>query len=222
MVLDKIRSDGLLPTLEAVFNKLGQPLPLGYCNVGHVIGVGKGVTEFQLGGRIASSGPHAEIVCVPKNLCTMIPASVSDDAASFTVIGAIGLQGVRLLEPAFGETIVVVGLRLIGLIAAQILMANGCKVIGFDYDQTKVDIANKLGIIAVNPDGGTDQVRFVEEQTSGIGADGVLITASAKGNEIISQPASMSLKRGRIVLIGLARLGLIGLLTMQFLHYLTI
>ena len=151
MVLDKIRSDGLLPTLEAVFNKLGQPLPLGYCNVGHVIDVGKGVTEFQVGDRVASNGPHAEIVCVPKNLCAKIPAGVSDDAAAFTVIGAIGLQGVRLLKPAFGETVVVVGLGLIGLIAVQILRANGCRVIGFDYDQAKVDTAGKLGIIAVNP-----------------------------------------------------------------------
>ena len=206
MVLNKIKSDGLLPTLEAVFNKLGQPLPLGYCNVGHVIGVGKGVTEFKLGDRVVSNGPHAEIVCVPKNLCDKIPTSVTDDAAAFTVIGAIGLQGVRLLKPTFGESVVVIGLGLIGLIAVQILRANGCKVIGFDYDQTKVDIANKLGIISVNPAGGTNQVRFVEEQTSGIGADGVLITASAKGNEIISQSARMSRKRGRIVLVGVVGL----------------
>jgi threonine dehydrogenase-like Zn-dependent dehydrogenase len=206
MVLDKVRSDGLLPTIDAVRNKLGQPLPLGYCNVGRVIGVGKGVTEFQVGDRVASNGPHAEIVCVPKNLCAKIPASVSDDAAAFTVIGAVGLQGVRLLKPVFGETVVVIGLGLIGLIAVQILRANGCRVIGFDYDQTKVDIAGKLGIIAVNPAGGTDQVRFVEEQTGGIGADAVLITASAKGNEIISQSARMSRKRGRIVLIGVVGL----------------
>ena len=206
MVLDKIRSDGLLPTMDAVFNKLGQPLPLGYCNVGHVIDVGKGVTEFQVGDRVASNGPHAEIVCVPKNLCAKIPDGVTDEQAAFTVIGAIGLQGVRLLKPAFGETIVVIGLGLIGLIAAQILRANGCRVIGFDYDQTKVDIAGKFGIIAVNPAGGTDQVRFVEEQTNGIGADAVLIAASAKGNEIISQSARMSRKRGRIVLIGVVGL----------------
>jgi predicted dehydrogenase/threonine dehydrogenase-like Zn-dependent dehydrogenase len=206
MVLDKIQSDGLLPTLETVFNKLGQPLPLGYCNVGSVIGIGKGVTEFQLGDRVASNGPHAEIVCVPKNLCAKIPAGVSDEAAAFAVIGAIGLQGVRLLKPVFGETIVVIGLGLIGLIAAQILRANGCRVIGFDYDQTKVDVAATFGIIAVNPAGGTNQVRFVEEHTDRIGADAVLITASAKGNEIVSQSARMSRKRGRIVLVGVVGL----------------
>lgn len=208
MVLDKIRSDGLLPTMEAVFNKLGQPLPLGYCNVGRVIAVGAGVTEFQIGDRVSSNGPHAELVCVPQNLCARIPDNVCDDAAAFTVIGSIGLQGIRLLQPTFGETVVVVGLGLIGLIAAQILKANGCRVIGFDFDQAKVDLANRLGVIAVNPAGGTDQVKFVEEQTAGVGADAVLITASAKTNEIISQAARMCRKRGRIVLVGVIGLEL--------------
>jgi len=202
MVLDKIRSDGLMPTIEAVMKKLGQPLPLGYCNVGRVIDIGAGVTELQVGDRVASNGPHAEIVCVPKNLCAKIPPGVSDDNAAFTVIGSIGLQGIRLLQPTFGETVVVVGLGLIGLVSVQILRANGCRVIGFDFDQKKVDLANQLGVLAVNPAGGTDQVKFVEEQTGGVGADAVLITASAKNNEIISQAARMSRKRGRIVLVG--------------------
>lgn len=206
MVLDKIRGDGLMPTLEAVFNKLGQPLPLGYCNVGRVISVGSGVPEFQVGDRVASNGPHAEIVSVPKNLCAKIPDEVSDDAATFTVIGSIGLQGIRLLQPTFGETVVVIGLGLIGLISAQILKANGCRVIGFDFDQGKVNLAAQLGVIAVNPASGTNQVKFVEEQTGGVGADAVLIAASAKGNEIISQAAQMSRRRGRIVLVGVVGL----------------
>ena len=108
-VINKIKTDGLKPTINAVFNKLGQPLPLGYCNVGRVIAVGKGVDEFILGDRVASNGPHAEYVCVPKNLVIKIPENVTDDQASFTVIGAIGLQGIRLVNPTFGETIVVVG-----------------------------------------------------------------------------------------------------------------
>jgi predicted dehydrogenase/threonine dehydrogenase-like Zn-dependent dehydrogenase len=206
MVLDKIRSDGLLPTLEAVFNKLGQPLPLGYCNVGRVIGIGAGVSGFQAGDRVASNGPHAEIVCVPGNLCAKVPAAVGDDAAAFTVIGSIGLQGIRLMQPTFGETVAVVGLGLIGLLAAQLLRANGCRVVGFDFDRKKVDLANRLGIVAVNPSDGTDPVKFVEEQTGGVGADGVLIAASAKGSEIISQAARMSRKRGRIVLVGVTGL----------------
>jgi len=202
MVLDKIKTDGLRPTLEAVFNKLGQPLPLGYCNVGRVIAVGKGVTEFSVGDRVASNGNHAEYVCVPKNLVAKIPDNVSDEEAVFTVIGAIGLQGIRLLQPTFGETIVVVGLGLIGLITAELLLANGCNVIGFDFDSEKIKIAKEKGIIAINPSDGTDQVKFVESYTNGIGADGVIITASNKSNEIISQSANMCRKRGRIILVG--------------------
>lgn len=202
MVLDKIRSDGLTPTLEAVFNKLGQPLPLGYCNVGKVIATGPNVIDFQVGDRVASNGPHAEIICVPKNLCAKIPAEVTDESAAFTVIGSIGLQGIRLLEPTFGETVVVIGLGLIGLISIQILKANGCKVIGFDFDQGKVDVANELGILALNPAKGSDPIKLVEEYTSGIGADAVLITASTKSNDVISQAARMSRKRGRIILVG--------------------
>ena len=202
MVLDKVKTDGLRPTMEAVFNKLGQPLPLGYCNVGKVVAIGKGVTEFSVGDRVASNGNHAEFVFVPKNLVAKIPENVSDEEATFTVISAIGLQGVRLLKPTFGETIVVVGLGLIGLITAELLLANGCNVIGFDFDPEKIRIANEKGIIAVNLSDGTDQVKFVESFTNGIGADGVIITASNKSNEIISQSANMCRKRGRIILVG--------------------
>ena len=99
MVLDKVKTDGLRPTMEAVFNKLGQPLPLGYCNVGRVVAVGKEVTEFSIGDRVASNGNHAEFVCVPKNLVAKISDNVTDEEAAFTVIGAIGLQGIRLLQP---------------------------------------------------------------------------------------------------------------------------
>ena len=202
MVFNKIKTDGLRPTMQAVFNKLEQPLPLGYCNVGKVVAVGKGVTEFSVGDRVASNGYHAEYVCIPKNLVAKIPDNVSDEDAAFTVVGAIGLQGIRLLKPTFGETIVVVGLGLIGLITAELLLANGCNVIGFDFDSEKIRIANEKGIIAINPSDGTEQVKFVESYTNGIGADGVIITASNKSNEIISQSANMCRKRGRIILIG--------------------
>ena len=202
MVLDKVKTDGLRPTLEAVFNKLGQPLPLGYCNVGKVIAVGKGVTEFTVGDRVASNGNHAEYVLVPKNLVAKIPNNVTDEEAVFTVIGSIGLQGIRLLNPTFGETVVVIGLGLIGLVTAELLKANGCNVIGFDFDPKKVKIANEKGITAINPSKGTDQVKFVESITDGVGADGVIITASNKSNEIISQSARMCRKRGRVVLVG--------------------
>ena len=205
-VINKVKSDGLKPTINSVLNKLGQPIPLGYCNVGKVIGVGKGVDDFVVGDRVASNGPHAEYVCVPKNLVAKIPDNVTDEEATFTVIGAIGLQGIRLANPTFGETVVVVGLGLIGLITAQLLKANGCHVIGFDYDLGKIEIARKLGINAVNPGEGIDQVSFVNSQTNSIGADAVIITASNKSNDIISQSAKMSRKRGRIILVGVVGL----------------
>lgn len=208
MVLDKVKTDGLKPTIDSVFNKLNQPLPLGYCNVGEVVEVGKGVSEFQVGDRVASNGHHAEYVLVPKNLVAKIPEGVSDDRAAFTVIGSIGLQGIRLLSPTFGETVVVVGLGLIGLVTAELLKANGCTVIGFDFDPEKIKIAKEKGIIAVNPAEGTDQVKFVESYTDGVGADGVIITASSKSNEIISQSAKMCRKRGRIVLVGVIGLNI--------------
>lgn len=207
-VLDKIKTEGLLPTLEAVLNKLGQPLPLGYCNVGRVVAVGEGVSEFKIGDRVASNGAHAEFVAVPQNLVAAIPDNISDEEAAFTVIGAIGLQGIRLLNPTLGETVVVIGLGLIGLLTAQLLKANGCHVIGYDLDESKVAMASRLGITAFNPGKGTDPVKFVLEQTRNIGADGVLITASAKTDSIIKDAATMSRKRGKIVLVGVIGLNI--------------
>lgn len=206
-VLDKIKTEGLMPTLEAVFNKLGEPLPLGYCNVGRVIAIGEGVQGFSIGDRVASNGQHAEVVSVPMNLVVRIPDNVSDVEATFTVIGSIGLQGIRLVNPTLGETVVVVGLGLIGLITAQLLKANGCKVIGVDFDQAKLDLAKTWNIITCNPKQ-EDVVKFVQGHTGGIGADAVLITASAKTDEIISQAANMSRKRGRIVLVGVIGLNI--------------
>ena len=205
-VLSKVRTDGLFPTIEAVFRKLDEPLPLGYCNAGEVIGIGTGVIGFQVGDRVASNGPHSEVVSVPQNLVAKIPANVSDDAAAFTVIGAIGLQGIRLAKPELGETFVVVGLGLIGQITAQLLQANGCRVIGFDFDASKVQIARSFGIDAMTAGGEMDSVKIVNRLTLGIGCDGVIITASTPSNQVISQAAQMSRKRGRIVLVGVVGL----------------
>ena len=208
MVLDKIKSDGLLPTMEAVFSKLEQPIPLGYCNAGVVLEVGEGVQGFSVGDRVASNGPHAELVCVPVNLAAKIPDNVSDDEACFTVIASIGLQGVRLLEPTFGETVVVFGLGLIGLLSAELLRSNGCRVIGIDLDPDKIRIAGEKGIQTILVNSDTDVVRLVMDATGGIGADGVLITASTKDSALMSQAARMSRKRGRIILVGVTGLEL--------------
>jgi predicted dehydrogenase/threonine dehydrogenase-like Zn-dependent dehydrogenase len=201
-VLNKMKTDGIIPTLEIVFNKLNQPLPLGYCNAGIVEAIGKGVLGLHVGDRVASNGNHAEYVCVPENLTAKIPENVSNEEATFTVIGSIGLEGIRLCSPELGETIVVIGLGLIGLITAELLKANGCRVIGYDFDQQKVEMALLKGILAFNPKNGTDPVKFVKQATTEIGADGVIITASSESDEIIHQAADMSRKRGRIILVG--------------------
>ena len=207
IVLDKIKTDGLLPTMETVFDKLGQPLPLGYCNVGKVIAVGDGVNDFAIGDRVVSNGPHAEIVSSPKNLTAKIPDSVPDEYATFTVVGSIGLQGIRLLKPQFGETVVVIGLGLIGLISCQLLKANGCNVIGIDLNQEKCELAQKWNVKTINPKV-ENSVQKVLDITEGIGVDSVLITASTKSNDVVSQAAQMCRKRGRIVLVGVIGLNI--------------
>lgn len=208
MVLDKIKTDGLIPTLEAVRNKLDQPLPLGYCNVGEVLEVGAGVTGFKVGDRVVSNGYHAEVVCVPKNLCAKIPDAVSDEAAAFTVIGAIGLQGIRLAQPTLGEAFVVIGLGLVGLVTAQLLKAHGCRVLGTDFDSYRLEIARRFGVETVNLSAGEDPVAAAMEFSRGRGVDGVLITASTKSSEPVHQAALMCRKRGRIVLVGVTGLEL--------------
>ena len=158
-VLDKARTDGLLSTVHAVRTKLDIPLPLGYCNVGVVQQVGAGVSGYNVGDRIVSNGRHAEVVVVPQNLCAKIPDNVDDDTAVFTVIAAIALQGIRLINPTLGETVAVSGLGLIGLIAVQLLKANGCRVIGIDYDEKKLALAARFGAETVNLSNGEDPVQ---------------------------------------------------------------
>jgi predicted dehydrogenase len=205
-VLERIRSDGLLPTLELVFAKLDEPMPLGYCNAGEVIQVGAGVTGYKVGDRVASNGRHAEMVCRPINLCAKVPEGVPDDQATFAVLGSIGLQGVRLVEPAIGERVAVFGLGLIGLVAVQLLVSSGAHVIGIDVDPARLKLAEQFGATTVNVAAGSDPVAAGMAFTRGVGIDAVLVTASAKNDSIIHQAAQMSRKRGRIVLVGVVNL----------------
>ena len=207
-VLAKIRTDGLMPTLDAVFSKLGEPLPLGYCNSGIVTEVGTSVKDFEVGDRVVSNGPHAEFVSVPQNLCAKIPENVSDSEASFTVLASIGLQGIRLIDPTLGETVVVYGLGLIGLVTVQLLRANGCKVIGIDINESRLQLATEFGAEVINGAHCPDIVAKVEGLTSMRGVDAVLITASSKNDAIISNAAQMCRKRGRVVLVGVVGLDL--------------
>lgn len=207
-VLDKVKTDGLATTVEAVRSKLSQPIPLGYSNVGIASEVGSGVRGFTAGDRILSNGPHAETVRVPQNLCAKIPANVSDEAASFAVVGSIGLQGVRLAQPTIGESVVVMGAGLIGLMTIQILLANGCRVLAIDFDAEKLALARKWGAEICNLADGVDPVEAGIAFSGGRGVDAVLITASTKSNDPVHNAALMSRKRGRIVLVGVVGLQL--------------
>lgn len=205
-VLDKAKTDGVATTLSAVRSKLDQPLALGYCNVGRVLV--SGVDGFAEGDRVVSNGKHAEIVAVPKNLSAKIPDAVSDDAASFTVLAAIGLQGIRLAQPTLGECVVVTGLGLIGLLTVQMLRAQGCRVLGIDFDPDRLALAKQFGAETVNPGAGESALERAATFSRGQGVDAVIITASTKSNVPISEAAKMCRKRGRIVLVGVVGLEL--------------
>lgn len=207
-VLDKIKTDGLMPTLETVFARLDEPLPLGYCNAGVVLEVGAGVEGFSVGDHVISNGAHAEIVCCPANLCAQVPDGLPSEEAAFTVLCAIALQGIRLIEPTLGERVVVTGLGLIGLVATQLLLANGCRVLGIDMDERKLALAREWGAETVNIGAGGDPVTTAMAYSEGRGVDAVLITASAKTSDIVHQAAQMCRKRGRIVLVGVVGLDL--------------
>ncbi|QIR06498.1 bi-domain-containing oxidoreductase [Salinivibrio costicola] len=208
MVLEKVQTDGLMTTIDAVQSKLAQPLPLGYCNVGTVNSVGKNVEGFKAGDRVVSNGPHADVVRVSKNLCALIPDNVSDEEASFTVVASIGLQGIRLAEPTLGEAFVVTGVGLIGLLTVQLLRAQGCRVLAIDFDESKLALAKQFGAEVCNLSKGEDPVAAGMAFSRGNGVDGVIITASTKSNEPVTQAARMSRKRGRIVLVGVTGLEL--------------
>lgn len=206
-VLQKIKTDGLWTTVDAVKAKLDTPIPLGYCNVGEVVEA-DAAGQLKAGDRVVSNGHHAEFVSVGANLTAKIPDAVGDDEAAFAVVGAIGLQGIRLLQPTLGEFVVVSGLGLIGQLAIQILRANGCQVLGIDYDQRKLKLAQKFGAETCDLSAGQDPVAVTEAWTRGQGVDAVLITASTKSDSVIHQAATMCRPRGRIVLVGVIGLNL--------------
>lgn len=210
-VIDKVRTDGLAPTLEAVFRKLDEPIALGYCNAGVVLESAPGrcepaINQWKPGDRVASNGPHAEIVSVPHHLCAKIPDEVLDEEAAFTVVGAIALQGIRLSNPTLGEKFMVIGLGLIGQLTVQLLRANGCQVLGVDLSPDRLKLARDFGADVVPSE--ADAVKAAEAWTAGAGVDGVIITASASTDEIMHQAAQACRKRGRIVLVGVVGLHL--------------
>ena len=205
-VVEKVRAEGLLSTLRSVREKLDESHALGYSAAGLVVEAGEGVTEFRPGDHVACAGAgyaaHAELLSVPKNLCARLPDGVSFESGAFATLGAIALQGVRLAEPTLGESVVVIGLGLVGQLAAQLLRANGCRVFGVDLDPSKVELARSLGA----DDGcaaGPGAREAVLKWSRGRGADAVIVTAATRSDEPVELAGEISRLRGRVVAVGL-------------------
>lgn len=201
-VRQKIKSDGLLPTLQAVRRKLAVPIPLGYSHVGRVVSVGPGVEGYETGDLVLSNGNHSEIVSVPVNLCAKVPAGVGSDEAAFGVVGAIALQGIRLASLTLGEKVAVFGLGLIGQLTVQLLHAQGCEVLAIDLDPRKVAMAESFGATGCLLHSGDSPLAAAMAFTRGRGIDAVLITAATDSNAPLIQAAEMCRPRGRIILVG--------------------
>jgi predicted dehydrogenase/threonine dehydrogenase-like Zn-dependent dehydrogenase len=204
-VIEKCRNEGVLTTLRQVRERLDTPIPMGYSSAGMVLACGAGIQHLKPGDRVASNGPHAGIVAVGKHLCASIPDGVDFDQAAFAVLGAIALQGVRLARCELGETVLVIGLGLIGQIAVSLLSAAGCRVIGTDPDASKCELALKMGAQRAAPNVGA---AVVLADTGDLGADAVLITASTASNAPIDLAAAAVRKKGRVVLVGVIGLEL--------------
>jgi predicted dehydrogenase/threonine dehydrogenase-like Zn-dependent dehydrogenase len=205
-VLNKARTQGLMNTFHNVMSKMDKPLPLGYSAAGIVADVGPGVTDVRIGDRVAMAGAgyasHAEINFVPRNLTALIPNGVAYEEAAYSTVAAIALQGVRLARPELGEFVVVSGLGLIGLIAAQLLKANGCRVLGIDRNKDKVEQGLRLGLDEGAVLEVDDVHRAVDRFSNGRGADFTLITAATSSNQPIELAGEITRRKGRIVVVG--------------------
>lgn len=208
-VIQKVKTEGIGNTINAVRARLDSTAALGYSAAGTVIEVGDGVANFRVGDQVACAGAgyasHAEVICVPQNLCVRLPPEVGFEAGAFGTLGAIALQGVRLAEPTLGEAVVVIGLGLLGQLTVQLLKANGCRVLGLDLDPAKMDLALELGADAVAVSG-AEVRREVMQWTRDRGADAVLITAATMSDEPIRLAGEFSRLKGRVVAVGLVGL----------------
>ena len=198
--IEKLKTDGIVSTIEAISTKLDELIPLGYCNVGYVRE--SQFSGIRAGERVVSNGNHAEIVRVPGNLCAKVPNGVTDEQAAFTVVAAIALQAVRLVSPSLGENIGVIGAGLIGQLCIQLLLANGCRVLATDTNRYRCDLAESFGAMTVQSVGKNALSDAADLFTNGNGMDGMILAASTASNEVIHDAARISRKRGRIILLG--------------------
>jgi len=209
-VLETLKKEGIVNTYRKVIAKLEAPSPLGYSSAGIVIEVGREVDEFKAGERVACAGAgyavHAEIIFVPKNLCVKIPDGVGFDCAAFTTLGAIAMQGVRQAQLTLGETVVVIGLGVVGQLTVQIVKAAGCKVMGIDIDAWKAGLAKGLGIDTGVIRGEDDILKDIKSFSNGRGIDAVIITAGTSSNEPVELAGRILRDRGRVVVVGAVRM----------------
>ncbi len=202
-VMDKARREGLLSTIEAAFNRLDQPMPLGYSSAGVIEATGEGLNGFKVGDRVACAGGgyavHADYALVPQNLLALLPETIDYESAAFTTLGAIALHGFRLTQAQLGETVGVIGLGLLGLLAMMLVKVSGCQAFGVDIDQGRVTLANQLGVTAVHR---SSAVESAQAFTRGMGLDNILICADTPSNDPVELAGEIARDRGHVVAIG--------------------
>jgi predicted dehydrogenase/threonine dehydrogenase-like Zn-dependent dehydrogenase len=202
-VVDKARREGLVNTAQAAFNRLDQPMALGYSSAGTIMALGKNMQGFKVGQRVACAGGgyavHAEYNVVPQNLLTPLPKNVDFESAAFTTLGAIAMHGFRLAEPQIGENVAIIGMGLLGLLAAQIATAAGCNVLGIDLDPARITLASSLGLRAVlRADAVDSSLTF----TANRGFDVILICADTASNDPVELAGVIARDRARVVATG--------------------
>ncbi len=202
-VLEKARREGLFTTIEAAFNRLDQPLPLGYSSSGVIVSLGVGMTGFSQGDRVACAGGgyavHAEYAVVPRNLLAVLPPNVDFESAAFTTLGAIALHGFRLAGAQLGERVAVIGLGLLGLLATGIANAAGCRVLGVDIDPHRVKLAQAMGGMGVARRDAEEAARVF---SAGRGVDAVLICADTSSADPVELAGIIARDRARVVAVG--------------------
>jgi len=202
-VVDKARREGIITTAEAAFNRLDQPIPLGYSSAGTIIEIGAGMKGYRVGERVACAGGgyavHAEYNLVPQNLLAPLPDNVDFDSAAFTTLGAVALHGFRLAETQIGETVAVIGLGLLGLLTAGIATAAGCRVLGIDIDPSRIEFAHKLEIEASLREGAEE---VAQNFSLGRGFDGVLICADTPSSDPVELAGSIARDRAHVIATG--------------------
>ncbi len=202
-VLDKMQREGVIPTLQAAFNRLDQPMALGYSSAGTIVALGEGMDGFHVGQRVACAGGgyavHAEYNVVPRSLLTPLPDNVDFESAAFTTLGAIALHGLRLAAPQLGERVAVIGLGLLGLLTAQMAAAAGCRVLGVDVNPERIALAEKFGITACLRE---EAEAAAQAFTANRGFDSIIICADTPSNDPVQLAGAIARDRAKVVATG--------------------